>query len=654
MKSLIPAVVLVLIAAAMLSVPAQADVKIQDIQTGVYPVGTAVEIDNVVVTAVGFFNFFVQEPDPDPNFPNRTYSGIQIFTNGNHTVHKGDLVNVQGTYAEYNDMSELDATQPGSFVTYIGSGTIPTPMSCLISDVNDAGALAEAYESVLIRVDTSDNTLYADSLNAYNEWYLRTNPINSAGGDSLLMDQYSAKPGDDFEYDVPAPNSLLTFAQGILVYNYAQYKLAPRNCETDLGTGCKPKVRGTYSTSTTNTNVQFGIAVEQASAENPSNYLLASGNAVLSALRDAANHKVVHLTTQPLGNGLAETISVSNVRGESGGVLMDPGQTFDFRSGITPIYQIQYVPNPETNDASALANQIVTVQGRVTGVGGNYYYLQDGDGTAWRGLYSRVSKTGNMAIGDSVQCSGLVNEYFNATQISYRSGVDNFHNFGRAPRPLTVNVVGANQIPYRGSRTAEPWEYGLVKLPNASLLDSIPGTPGPYFGEWQMRQVTNPVYPDTAGCALSIFPVSYDPCPGDRIDMTGILRYEYARYRLAPRCGRGCDINVIFDSPMCQPTGVQDEKPVAVLALEQNRPNPSGPGTLIRFSLPSISAVSLDVLDVSGRLVKTLVAGPLAAGEHSLRWDGTDQKGHAAAAGTYFYRLRSDGRELSRKMVLLP
>ena len=92
----------------------------------------------------------------------------------------------------------------------------------------------------------------------------------------------------------------------------------------------------------------------------------------------------------------------------------------------------------------------------------------------------------------------------------------------------------------------------------------------------------------------------------------------------------------------------------AALDLRQNRPNPFGIQTSIAFALPAASQVRLEVIDVSGRLVKVLAAGPLGSGEHVYQWDGMTAGGQHAAAGTYFYQLRCNGQEASRRMVLLP
>jgi len=88
--------------------------------------------------------------------------------------------------------------------------------------------------------------------------------------------------------------------------------------------------------------------------------------------------------------------------------------------------------------------------------------------------------------------------------------------------------------------------------------------------------------------------------------------------------------------------------------LEQNAPNPFNPETSIRFHVASERArVRLDVYDVAGRLVTTLLDGVPGAGEHVVRWDGREAGGRSVASGIYFARLAVDDWSASRKMVLL-
>jgi hypothetical protein len=78
--------------------------------------------------------------------------------------------------------------------------------------------------------------------------------------------------------------------------------------------------------------------------------------------------------------------------------------------------------------------------------------------------------------------------------------------------------------------------------------------------------------------------------------------------------------------------------------LAPNWPNPFNPRTTLRFDLPAAGRVRLEVYDVRGRLVGSLVDAELPAGRHEAVWDGRDSEGRAMASGTYAARLRAGGR----------
>jgi hypothetical protein len=89
------------------------------------------------------------------------------------------------------------------------------------------------------------------------------------------------------------------------------------------------------------------------------------------------------------------------------------------------------------------------------------------------------------------------------------------------------------------------------------------------------------------------------------------------------------------------------------LALHQNVPNPFNPTTWIDFELPEAGAVALEITDVNGRQVTTLVDGELAAGSHQVTWEGRDAAGSRVASGIYLYRLTTPSSSQTRKMLLL-
>jgi len=95
----------------------------------------------------------------------------------------------------------------------------------------------------------------------------------------------------------------------------------------------------------------------------------------------------------------------------------------------------------------------------------------------------------------------------------------------------------------------------------------------------------------------------------------------------------------VDDAPIHLPGG---------FALEQNYPNPFNPTTAISFATPSRQMVTLEIFNVLGQRVTTLVDQVLPSGQHTVEFDGSQY-----ASGVYLYRLRTDAETLTRKMVLL-
>jgi len=99
-------------------------------------------------------------------------------------------------------------------------------------------------------------------------------------------------------------------------------------------------------------------------------------------------------------------------------------------------------------------------------------------------------------------------------------------------------------------------------------------------------------------------------------------------------------------------TGI-DHGPPAVTRLLEPAPNPFNPQTRIAFDLAETEPVSVRVYDLRGAVVRTLHEGGLAAGRHTLRWDGRDDAGRMLNSAAYFLRFRAGNVDATRKLTLV-
>jgi len=103
-------------------------------------------------------------------------------------------------------------------------------------------------------------------------------------------------------------------------------------------------------------------------------------------------------------------------------------------------------------------------------------------------------------------------------------------------------------------------------------------------------------------------------------------------------------------------TSIDDENLAVipeVFTLNQNYPNPFNPTTEISFGLPVTGHTTLDVYDIMGRKVKTLINKELPAGIHHVTWNSANDDGDIIASGVYFYKLVQSDNVITRKMVML-
>lgn len=101
-------------------------------------------------------------------------------------------------------------------------------------------------------------------------------------------------------------------------------------------------------------------------------------------------------------------------------------------------------------------------------------------------------------------------------------------------------------------------------------------------------------------------------------------------------------------------TGILDNI-VAEVPLEslKNYPNPFNPQTTISFHLNRPQKTRVEIFNIKGQIVRKLTDELLNEGSHQIIWDGRDNNSIPVATGTYFYRVKTEDNEYSKKMLLL-
>jgi hypothetical protein len=97
----------------------------------------------------------------------------------------------------------------------------------------------------------------------------------------------------------------------------------------------------------------------------------------------------------------------------------------------------------------------------------------------------------------------------------------------------------------------------------------------------------------------------------------------------------------------------EEEGKLTTFTLSQNYPNPFNPATSFKFTLPQASLVKIEVFNIVGQKVKTLLDEEMKAGTYLVEWNGKDERGVDVSSGVYFYRVVAGSFSDIKKMVLL-
>ncbi len=140
----------------------------------------------------------------------------------------------------------------------------------------------------------------------------------------------------------------------------------------------------------------------------------------------------------------------------------------------------------------------------------------------------------------------------------------------------------------------------------------------------------------------------------DSIQLSGTILLKFSEVIVADSLAQAIPVVAVDGSFNITTTAVKEGGNVkpGSFQLQQNFPNPFNTQTRISYILTQKSQVQIDILNISGCRVATLINACQAAGEHSACWNGRDDRGNDLPTGLYFYRLQA-GKNIAVKRCLL-
>ncbi len=323
--------------------------------------------------------------------------------------------------------------------------------------------------------------------------------------------------------------------------------------------------------------------------------------------------------------------------------------------GYTSIYDINTVHPDSVSQGSPMYGQYVNITGVVTAGTGNEstslskVVLQENNPNPMTHDYSyggilmyEGSATYQYFRGDEIEIGGRVSEFFGVTEmIPFNADAVNLIGFGAAlpvAPVLSTRELADKSLVDGNGQLGERWENVWVKTFPSAVIDTLG------FGEHIMSSSSS------RNDSLVVNPVSavaYQATIGDMITIEGYMTYSFGSYTLIPIADGfivPTGLSPVDDTPTIQKAG----------GFRSIAPNPFNPMTEISFVVNRDDLVQLNVYNIRGEKVRTLVEDRMSANEYRFMFDGRDDAGSGLASGAYFARLRI-GKEVVqvRQMMLV-
>ncbi len=266
-------------------------------------------------------------------------------------------------------------------------------------------------------------------------------------------------------------------------------------------------------------------------------------------------------------------------------------------------------------------------------VSGLIILQDDADMAPWSGIFLSESET-MLQQGDELQISSAtIAEGFGVTEL--RDAVYEVASSGNAP----IDYKMVNTTILQDDAVAEAHEGMLLRFEDV-VVGINPDDPRD-FGEWSFATAGTEDFlrADDASAAV---PAEFNDALPEGTELTfikGVWWYSFGNYKLVPESG---------DDVGLPGVDVADGELPFQFALQQNYPNPFNPTTSIQYAVPTSGHITLEVFDILGRAVNTLVDGVVNAGEHTIEFDAA-----SLPSGMYLYRLSAGEKVTTKKMLLL-
>jgi len=208
---------------------------------------------------------------------------------------------------------------------------------------------------------------------------------------------------------------------------------------------------------------------------------------------------------------------------------------------------------------------------------------------------------------------------------------------------ISVWIKGANLNPDSAAAVGDAWSVSLT----AGYHTTLGNNEG--FGDYAYSPDIPLQFPQTTSFDWMQFFVNVvvpEPPSGEVAKSISVRLHPLGRFS-------GTVYMDVLEVRKADPTGVENEFLPVTHNLFQNYPNPFNPSTVISYSIPNVSFVSLKIYDILGREVKTLVNKEQNIGIHNVQWNGENNYGSKVSSGIYLYKIEAGNFIMTKKMLLI-